>query len=63
MMDQKVGDKLAKDSEESHFSILRFIKVALRDMWWHYLLHFDGTVLSMFPIYGLVLVIVKRLPP
>ncbi|HHG0472328.1 TPA: MFS transporter [Proteus mirabilis] len=54
MMDQKVGDKLAKDTEESHFSILRFIKVAPAICGGIiFFAFFDGTVLSMFPIYGL----------
>lgn len=54
MMDQKTGDKLPKDTQAPNFSIIRFVKVAPAICGGIvFFAFFDGTVLSMFPIYGL----------
>lgn len=54
MMDQKKGDKLPKNTKEPSFSIIYFIKVAPAICGGIlFFAFFDGTVLSMFPIYGL----------
>lgn len=54
LMDQKVGDRLAETTSESNFSIVQFVKVApgicAGILFFAF---FDGTILSMFPIYGM----------
>lgn len=54
LMDQKIGDRLAKTAKHASFSILQFIKVAPAICGGIlFFAFFDGTILSMFPIYGL----------
>ncbi|HBO22387.1 MAG TPA: MFS transporter [Providencia sp.] len=54
LMDQKIGDRIAKTASKSHFSILQFVKVAPGICAGIvFFAFFDGTILSMFPIYGM----------
>lgn len=54
IMDQKVGDRISATASESRFSIIQFVKVApgicAGILFFAF---FDGTILSMFPIYGM----------
>lgn len=54
IMDQKVGDRISSTASESNFSIIQFVKVApgicAGILFFAF---FDGTILSMFPIYGM----------
>lgn len=53
-MEQKVGDRISATASESRFSIIQFVKVApgicAGILFFAF---FDGTILSMFPIYGM----------
>ncbi|EKT53085.1 MFS transporter [Providencia sneebia] len=53
MMKQKVGDRISATASESRFSIIQFVKFApgicAGILFFAF---FDGTILSMFPIYG-----------
>ncbi len=53
MMKQKVGDRISATATESRFSIIQFVKFApgicAGILFFAF---FDGTILSMFPIYG-----------
>ncbi|WP_445496157.1 MFS transporter [Photorhabdus sp. SF281] len=54
MIDQKQGDKLPKHSKGSSFSIVQFVKVAPAICGGVlFFSFFDGTILSMLPIYGM----------
>lgn len=54
LMDQKVGDRIAATAEKSNFSIIQFVKVAPGICGGIlFFAFFDGTILSMFPIYGM----------
>ncbi|EPQ7201841.1 MFS transporter [Providencia stuartii] len=54
IMEQKVGDRISATASESRFSIIQFVKVApgicAGILFFAF---FDGTILSMFPIYGM----------
>ncbi|MEY0232275.1 MFS transporter [Providencia manganoxydans] len=54
IMDQKIGDRISATARESNFSIIQFVKVApgicAGILFFAF---FDGTILSMFPIYGM----------
>ncbi|EKT52919.1 MFS transporter [Providencia burhodogranariea] len=54
VMDQKVGDRISDTASESRFSIIQFVKVApgicAGILFFAF---FDGTILSIFPIYGM----------
>nr|ELR5039613.1 MFS transporter [Providencia stuartii]ELR5082259.1 MFS transporter [Providencia stuartii] len=54
IMDQKIGDRISATARESNFSIIQFVKVApgiCAGILFFAI--FDGTILSMFPIYGM----------
>lgn len=54
LMDQKIGDRIAKTASKSNFSIIQFVKVAPGICGGIlFFAFFDGTILSMFPIYGM----------
>ncbi len=54
LMDQKVGDRLAENAAKSNFSIIQFVKIAPGICGGIlFFAFFDGTILSMFPIYGM----------
>ncbi len=54
LMDQKVGDRLAENAEKSNFSIVQFVKIAPGICGGIlFFAFFDGTILSIFPIYGM----------
>ncbi|MDB6374371.1 MULTISPECIES: MFS transporter [Photorhabdus] len=54
MVDQKKGDKLPQHSKKSNFSIVQFVKIAPAICGGVlFFSFFDGTILSMFPIYGM----------
>lgn len=54
IMDQKIGDRISATASESNFSIIQFVKIApgicAGILFFAF---FDGTILSMFPIYGM----------
>ncbi len=54
LMDQKVGDHSAEAAAKSNFSIIQFVKIAPGICGGIlFFAFFDGTILSMFPIYGM----------
>ncbi|KLN97898.1 MFS transporter [Moellerella wisconsensis] len=54
LMEQKVGDKIPATATHAQFSIIQFIKVApALCAGILFFAFFDGTILSMFPIYGI----------
>ncbi|MBP6122330.1 MULTISPECIES: MFS transporter [Providencia] len=54
MMDQKIGDRISATASKSNFSIIQFVKVAPGICGGIlFFAFFDGTILSIFPIYGM----------
>ncbi|WP_434525985.1 MFS transporter [Photorhabdus asymbiotica] len=54
MIDQSKGDKLPKHSKKSNFSIVQFVRIAPAICGGVlFFSFFDGTILSMLPIYGM----------
>ncbi|NHB62952.1 MFS transporter [Photorhabdus sp. RW14-46] len=54
MVDQKKGDELPQYGKKSNFSIVQFVKIAPAICGGVlFFSFFDGTILSMFPIYGM----------
>ena len=55
LMDQKVGDHSAEAAAKSNFSIIQFVKIAPGICGGIlFFAFFDGTILSMFPIYAIM---------